>query len=188
MALINCNECGQMISDKAVTCPQCGAPVESDANLSEQPVNPSTSTLRIVRVGKSPIVSVTLTVKSNGMIVGTYPFDVGFDMEIPASSDMELIVRCQGIDTPTRLTLDPDRNYVCKVYYSTTFSYELYDENGTLLKQDKLGIVMWILCFLIPIVGIIYFFAKRGECPAKAKNALILSLISIGVTFLVNLM
>ena len=55
MALINCNECGQMMSDKAATCPHCGAPVESDTNLSEQPVNPSTSTLRIVRVGKRDI-------------------------------------------------------------------------------------------------------------------------------------
>jgi len=27
MALINCGECGKEISDKAVTCPQCGAPV-----------------------------------------------------------------------------------------------------------------------------------------------------------------
>ena len=29
MALINCNECGKQISDKAAVCPQCGAPVQS---------------------------------------------------------------------------------------------------------------------------------------------------------------
>ena len=28
MALINCYECGKEISDKAMTCPQCGAPLE----------------------------------------------------------------------------------------------------------------------------------------------------------------
>ena len=28
MALIKCSECGHMISDRASTCPQCGAPVE----------------------------------------------------------------------------------------------------------------------------------------------------------------
>lgn len=27
MALIKCPECGKMISDKALTCPQCGAPI-----------------------------------------------------------------------------------------------------------------------------------------------------------------
>lgn len=30
MALINCSECGKEISDKASTCPNCGAPVEND--------------------------------------------------------------------------------------------------------------------------------------------------------------
>lgn len=28
MALIKCTECGQMVSDKAVSCPNCGAPIE----------------------------------------------------------------------------------------------------------------------------------------------------------------
>ena len=27
MALVNCSECGTQISDKAATCPHCGAPV-----------------------------------------------------------------------------------------------------------------------------------------------------------------
>lgn len=31
MALISCNECGKQISDKAATCPGCGAPVQADA-------------------------------------------------------------------------------------------------------------------------------------------------------------
>ena len=30
MALINCKECGQLISDTAYTCPHCGAPVIKD--------------------------------------------------------------------------------------------------------------------------------------------------------------
>ncbi len=29
MALIRCKECGNRISDKAVECPQCGAPIQS---------------------------------------------------------------------------------------------------------------------------------------------------------------
>ena len=28
MALIKCNECGQMISDRATKCPKCGCPIE----------------------------------------------------------------------------------------------------------------------------------------------------------------
>jgi rRNA maturation endonuclease Nob1 len=32
MALIKCTECGKEISDKAKTCPSCGAPVKSVSN------------------------------------------------------------------------------------------------------------------------------------------------------------
>lgn len=38
MALIECKECGQMISDKAVACPKCGCPVEhAEVETNEQP-------------------------------------------------------------------------------------------------------------------------------------------------------
>jgi ribosomal protein L37E len=32
MALINCKECGKQVSDKAESCPHCGAPMKSPAN------------------------------------------------------------------------------------------------------------------------------------------------------------
>ena len=35
MALIKCKECGQEISDKAMTCPKCGAPVERMISCTE---------------------------------------------------------------------------------------------------------------------------------------------------------
>lgn len=35
MALINCNECGAQVSDKAPYCPKCGAPVEKQIECSE---------------------------------------------------------------------------------------------------------------------------------------------------------
>ena len=176
MALIKCNECGQMVSDKATTCPNCGVAISQ--SVSEK----STPKLRIVRVGSTPIVSVTLEVKADGQTIGIYPFNVGFDMEIPVSSNMELLVKCQGMSTPMVLTLDPNENYTCKISYSTSFSYELYGSNGVLLKKDKLGIGMWILSFLIPLVGIIYYFVKKDEYPAKSKSALMAALIGFAVS------
>ena len=35
MALIKCEECGSEVSDKAVACPKCGAPI---AELSDEPI------------------------------------------------------------------------------------------------------------------------------------------------------
>ena len=74
MALVQCSSCGQMVSDKATQCPNCGAPVNA---------------------------------------ANTVP-----------------------------------------------------------LKQDKLGVGMAVLCFMIPLVGFIYYFAVKGEYPKKANNAL----------------
>ncbi len=42
MALIECKECGQMISDKATVCPKCGYPVET--TLQTQQVNTDAAT------------------------------------------------------------------------------------------------------------------------------------------------
>ena len=38
MALIICTECGKEISDKATTCPNCGAPIKKDTVYVERPV------------------------------------------------------------------------------------------------------------------------------------------------------
>lgn len=35
MALIKCYECGSQISDRAISCPHCGAPVEADVHDSQ---------------------------------------------------------------------------------------------------------------------------------------------------------
>ena len=37
MSLIRCSECGKEISDKANTCPHCGAPVEKSETAAETP-------------------------------------------------------------------------------------------------------------------------------------------------------
>ena len=35
MALIKCNECGREVSDKAQSCPSCGAPIENNMTQSQ---------------------------------------------------------------------------------------------------------------------------------------------------------
>ena len=43
---------------------------------------------------------------------------------------------------------------------------------------------MWILCFLIPLVGFIYFFVKKNEYPSKAKSALLISIVGFIIAIL----
>lgn len=39
MALIKCYECGAMISDKALDCPKCGAPISQDTVVNEEKID-----------------------------------------------------------------------------------------------------------------------------------------------------
>lgn len=48
--------------------------------------------------------------------------------------------------------------------------------------QDA-GVGMKILSFLIPIVGIVLYFAKKNEAPVYAKSCLTWGLIGLGVSF-----
>ena len=51
MALIQCTECGAMISDKAKSCPKCGCPVEHDDQVEETSNRPR-------RIGKWILIAV----------------------------------------------------------------------------------------------------------------------------------
>ena len=51
---------------------------------------------------------------------------------------------------------------------------------------DKLGIGMIILTFLVPLIGIIYYFMKKTEFPVKAKTALFCGLTATVIYLLLS--
>ena len=55
MALIECGECGKQISDKAVSCPGCGAPVSTGITTDNNVVQPKIATEAKHKQGSSPI-------------------------------------------------------------------------------------------------------------------------------------
>lgn len=54
------------------------------------------------------------------------------------------------------------------------------------LRDDSLGFWMGVLCFLFPIVGIILYFVCRDKTPNRASTALQVSLISVGLNFVIG--
>ncbi|MCH5233664.1 MAG: hypothetical protein J1E16_00075 [Muribaculaceae bacterium] len=46
---------------------------------------------------------------------------------------------------------------------------------------------MKILCFIVPIVGIIFYFVKKDKEPVYAKSCLTWGLIGFGVSFLLGI-
>ena len=142
-------------------------------------------TLKIVRMGRYPLGKMQMEVKANGKLIGSYPFKQYADVEVPVSSNMEITVKdAFGIGMPIKLSLDPNENYTCNV--SAYYSYELYGSNDTLLKKENFGHLMCLLSFFIPLIGLIYYFVKKEECPTASKGALIYSLF--GVAFNLFLM
>ena len=212
MALIKCNECGQMVSDKASNCPKCGAPIDHPikceecgetvpslsvncpkcgAPIKKTPMNnqpcASSSVLKLNWEGKYAMVKTSIEVIVNGQSLGEYSYNDGFEIEIPIQSTiMDITLRCNSMKFHVKLSLAPQENYTCKLYYSSIsfFYYELYNSAGSLIKKDKLGIGMYILCFLIPLVGFIYYFVKKNEYPGKAKAALLPSFIGLCISIL----
>ncbi len=63
---------------------------------------------------------------------------------------------------------------------NTVFGQPIYE---TPAVNDKVGVGMCILSFLIPLVGLIYFFVKRKEKPNCAKTYGLIALISWIINF-----
>ncbi len=54
-------------------------------------------------------------------------------------------------------------------------------------SEEKLGIGLSILCFLIPLVGLILFFVYKSDKPAKSKGACYAALAGFIVGVVLNL-
>ena len=48
MSLIKCYECGKEISDKAISCPNCGAPTNLDSDKKNHQINKGGFSLKII--------------------------------------------------------------------------------------------------------------------------------------------
>lgn len=70
MAMINCSECGESISDKAASCPHCGAPVSGETNNTNQCPKCNTTYIAEQKNAKvSPILFISLPMFLGGILV-----------------------------------------------------------------------------------------------------------------------
>ena len=184
MALIQCSECGHQVSDKAVSCPMCGAPI-AGATLATI----SSNVIKLVWEGKYAVTEIPMEVKVNGKLIGTYSYNSGFEVYIPITANvMELTLNAQGINSTFKLQVKPNENYTCNISLGTmgVFNCELYNEYQDLVQEEKLGCVMSFLIFVLPIIGIIYYFVKRKDYPSKAKSALIWAILAWVVWIIIS--
>lgn len=61
-----------------------------------------------------------------------------------------------------------------------------YDGDGK-VYSDKLSIGLGIMCFLIPLIGIIVYFSDRRTEPKKANASILISVISIVISLILSI-
>lgn len=125
MALVHCYECGEMISDRAPTCPKCGAP---------------------------QVIAKTLVhCRECGELIS------------------ENAKTCPSCGAPQGL----------RTYYSSSNTV------------DEPNVVLNVLSFLIPLVGLILYLVYQDKFPIKAKEcgkwALIGFIVSLVISILIGI-
>lgn len=179
-----CSNCGHQLKEGAKFCPKCGKPIYNSLNPQIEAKN---GNLHIRWDGAWIMFDTTVTITSNGTYVGDYSFKEGFRVIVPIDSDvMRVGIKCGFRESTHVIILRTDIDYSLNLSYnplSGGFGYSLCDNKGFEIQKDSLHWGMGILCFLIPIIGLIYALYIKKNQPAAFKDTIIISLVG----FIVNL-
>ena len=179
-----CGKCGTQLNEGAKFCQKCGTPVSGKV----APVSESDNgNLSIFWEGKWALIDQTISIIVNGHYVGDYSYKEGFHVIIPIDSPTMVVeIKYSFCNYRKILSLYPKEDYSYHLNHNPIFvgfGFSLFDSNGVEIQRDSLGVFMSIICFLIPIIGIIYALVVWKEKPGSSRSALMLSLIG----FMVNL-
>ena len=103
----------------------------------------------------------------------------GNELIPPSSESTESSVNDSTMDTNVNANIETPSVEKEGYYENVEDSYEDVD--------DSAGILMKILCFMLPIVGLVLYFVKRNSLTNAAKSYLIWAAAGFGLSLLVNL-
>jgi hypothetical protein len=184
-----CRTCGSQLNDGAGYCPSCG---QSTSYLYPiQQFHASDSGCLVIRWdGKWALIDNKVQIFVNGIKQGEYSFKDGFEVVVPISSpEMVVETKLSFHKTKKVLFLNPQENYSYNIVYNTlsgSFGFVLCDNDGNELETDKLHWGYSLLCFLIPIVGIIYAICVWKKKPATSYTAICVSILGVIISLIVT--
>lgn len=158
MALITCDYCGNRVSDKATSCPHCGAALTFGGAM---PTAESEhfGTLTFKWKGMWMLMDGSIRISMNGARVEnceSYSLIDGFTFSTPITSNLVNIgVKVKNSLMPTNkfsCNFEKGKNYTCTLRYNRffgAFSFEVTDEQGNLVARKGYPIVNQILAFII---------------------------------------
>lgn len=176
--ITSCYECGKEVSDKAVACPHCGAPV----------LDSTPKILCINFDGKWAAMDAKVNIWVNNQYVGDFSFINGFCINVPFEGNCVSIECKVG---PRKFNFNPvipnqynDNKYCFNLLYSRFtggFGYALTDSSKRIIDIQHLNLVMGIIVFLFPVIGLIYGFTNFKTKPALSKITFITSGFGFGI-------
>ena len=178
-----CPHCGASVNNGDAFCQNCGKKIEehpNDATIQPQSAK-GCGNLTIRWDGTWALIDTNISVSVNGNNLGKFSFKEGFETSVPNTSSETVVETKVGIcSTKEKIDLNPNENYTYELAYHRMggwLGFILYDSLGNELRRDKLHWGMWILSFLIPIVGLIYSIVGWKKRPAASYTALGAALI-----------
>lgn len=166
MALIECRECGKMISDKAKTCPHCG--VSTELKMSEEKRH-----VTIIYNGAWLIFDLNIRLSVNGNVVGKYSFKKGFTVKIPITSEVVNIeLKTQFRTFKHNFISYSSTDYICYVEYNRMWGNFSFKEKGIqinkpidpLVKSNKnKPIRLMVACILVLFVFGLYYKSQDNK-------------------------
>ncbi len=172
-----CPHCGAPICKDDVFCQKCGRKVDNIPNASVSTSNQprmERGKLHLKWDGKWALSDPQIKVFVDGNHRGDFSFKEGFNISVPITSEiMNVETKFSIRKTKSTLELNPNENYFYNYVYDITggFGYVLTDENGDIIKSDVFRWWKFVLCFSIPIVGLIYAIYARKN-PSNSIGAL----------------
>ena len=100
---------------------------------------------------------------------------------------------CGSCGTPFGSVGQNQQAYGQQAYGQQPYGQQPYGQqpygqpNPYAMNQDVASTGMKVLCFFIPLVGLIMYFSEKGNYPNKAKSLLKMALIGWGVSIALSL-
>lgn len=126
-----------------------------------------------------------------------YAIDLGDDIDIASQIISEILQKVYLLPLSEELVInteideedDDNEDDVAENQEMNEEREDSYEnvENPYEDVEDSAGILMNILCFLIPIVGLVLYFVKKSDYPNTAKSYLTWAAAGFGVSILINI-
>ena len=106
---------------------------------------------------------------------------------VPLSQELEISIDVENDSDNQEMNTDNnvENNQVANDFLVNSVGDQ---DNSYEVEDDSAGIIMKVLCFLFPIIGIVLYFVKKNNYPNTAKSYITWSAIGFGVSLLYYIM